>query len=98
PFDNLAQQLLSRFKRIRHVLALVPIGTEIRDKVRCFNQLVVVDRSQRVNLAFELSPLLDILILRNETLVPPKVYTLDDGVDFVHTMERSFILNATPHR
>lgn len=95
--DNLAQQLFPCFKRILDVLTLVPIGTEIRDEVRCFNQLVVVDRPQRVNLPFKLLPPLDILILRNETLVPPKIYALDNGVDFFHTMERSLILDTTPY-
>ncbi|HLV37458.1 MAG TPA: hypothetical protein VKY59_20230 [Spirillospora sp.] len=59
--------------------------------------LVVVNRAQRFHLTLQLAALLDILLLADETMIPPQVDAFDDLPDFLHPLQGSFVLYAIAH-
>jgi hypothetical protein len=97
PVDDLRQQLLPRFRGMVELRTLLPVIPEVLDQIRCFLQLVVVNRTQRLDLLLQLAAFLQVFLPVDESFVPPQVNPLDDGLDLFHPPHRGFILDPAAH-
>jgi hypothetical protein len=96
--DDLCQQLLAGFFRLIHVSTLIPVRPEMPDQVGGFMQLVIVNRTQGLNLTLKLDALFEVFVLIDEPVIPPEIDALDDGLNLLHTLRRGCALPPLPVR
>ncbi|HRL11713.1 MAG TPA: hypothetical protein PKX07_07520 [Aggregatilineales bacterium] len=84
---DLAHQLMTRLVRTIDVVTCLPVGAEVGQQISGLDQLIVVQRAQRVDLLLKLAALFQILFLADESLLPREVDALDNRLNLGHALQ-----------